>query len=93
MWITSRKRQVVSSPPPEASAEPRPRPLWLSYWPTWRRLMLAGALVLLAGALLVLVFSERSVPDPITIGARVVGYVLLAWGFVLKLLEKRSRSG
>ena len=55
--------------------------------------MLAGALILLAGALLVLVFSERSVPDPVTIGARVVGYVLLGWGFVLKLLEKRSRSG
>ena len=56
-------------------------------------MMLAGALILLAGALLVLVFSERSVPEPITIGVRVVGYVLLAWGFILKLREKRSRSG
>ena len=49
-------------------------------WPLWRKLMLAGGLVLffnaLANALL-----EPNLPRVVGVGAQIVGFLLLSFGF------------
>lgn len=72
----------MSSPPPE-------RPKWYSYWPKWRRLMMAGAVILLLGALVPATMGNDA-PTWLPNATLIIGYGFLAYGFFLAM---RARKG
>ena len=57
-------------------------------WATWRKTMFAGALVLLANALAEALMNPDQ-PEALKLIAQIVGFVLLATGFALRM---RSRG-
>jgi hypothetical protein len=73
---------------------PTERPSWLMRWwsrvEPWRRLMLGGAIILLAisvlGALM-----EESLPDSASLVAYAGGYLLLALGFAQFFRDRRRK--
>lgn len=81
------------TPLPESSPPPKPR--WYNYWPKWRRVLMAGALILLAGSLVNAVTTESWITDWVPNATFVIGYGLLAWGFFLAMrarTEVKSRA-
>ena len=70
---------------PSANSETEGRLQRFGPWPLWRRLMLLGALILLANAL---ADAFTGVPRSIDVVATATGFVLLVVGFGLRM---RSR--
>ena len=81
----------MSSQPRDPAGAPRPpKPKWYSYWPKWRRIMMAGALTLLAGALVPAIMGgEDKAPTWLPNATLIIGYGMLAYGFFLAM---RARS-
>ena len=80
----------MSSQPRDPVGEPAPaKPKWYSYWPKWRRLMMGGAVTLLAGSLVPAIVGEEDAPAWVSNVTFVIGYGLLAYGFFLAM---RARS-
>ena len=70
------------------SSQP-PKPKWYSYWPTWRRIMLSGAVILLIGSLVPAIMGAEDAPAWVSNATLIVGYGFLAYGFFLAM---RARS-
>lgn len=80
----------MSSQPREPVGEPAAsKPKWYSYWPKWRRIMMGGALTLLAGALVPAIVGQENAPAGVSNVTFIIGYGLLAYGFFLAM---RARS-
>ena len=80
----------MSSQPREPVGEPAAaKPKWYSYWPRWRRIMMGGALTLLAGALIPAIVGQENAPAGVSNASFIIGYGLLAYGFFLAM---RARS-
>lgn len=71
-------------------SSPRSDPAPPVRWPPWRRLMLSGALVLLSGSL-GRILLQTSWPDWGATAAYVIGYGLLAFGFI-RAMGARQRA-
>ncbi|HET7482623.1 MAG TPA: hypothetical protein VFK89_07170 [Actinomycetota bacterium] len=89
----------MSSRPDGDAPEPEAKvPGWRQPWDTWRKVMFAGAILLLALAL-ARAFAPDRVPYWLGIAIQAVGYVLLAVGFFLamklrrEIREKRAAEG
>lgn len=81
----------MSSQRPETMSEPAAtRPRWYSYWPKWRRVMMSGAVILLAGSLLPAIMGREDAPAGVTNASFIIGYVLLAYGFFLAMRARRT---
>lgn len=82
----------MSSQPRDPVGEPAPaKPKWYSYWPVWRRMMMAGALTLLAGALVPAIMGEDKAPTWVSNSTLIIGYGLLAYGF-FKAMRARGQA-
>lgn len=78
--------------PRDQPLEKRPGPLeeWWSRVESWRRVMLAGAVLLLASAILRARFTE-GFPGTALLVATFVGYLLLAVGFLQFFGDRRKK--
>lgn len=80
----------MSSQPRDPAGEPAPaKPKWYSYWPKWRRIMMSGAVILLAGSLTPALVGAENAPAGVSNASFIIGYGLLAYGFFLAM---RARS-
>ena len=70
------------------SSQP-PKPKWYSYWPKWRRILISGALILLAGSLAMAVLGEENTPGWLPNSMSIVGYGFLAYGFFLAMRARK----
>ena len=73
------------------SSQP-PKLKWYSYWPKWRRIMLSGALILLAGALVRAIMGPDDAPAWLPNASLVIGYGFLAYGFFLRMRARHITS-
>ncbi len=82
---------MSSQPPDPVEEQPAARPKWYSYWPPWRRIMMTGALILLASSLVIPIMGEDATPEWLGNAGLIFGYGFLAWGF-FKAMRARSEK-
>lgn len=82
----SKPKRVLATSKPGAPPPTRRR----AGFETWRKIMLAGALLLLGTALAAALIDEP-LPRPVYLVANAAGYVLLAIGFGMRMKDRGIR--